>query len=341
MKLTSLYMRLHGASNFTEVTTDGVGVVSKIIGSPMPKINAVSADGMNGIIDFTDAMGVYYNNRTISVTIQATNMEDITGLTSPSLDNFVRNYHGKVVDLSFEDNVTHYYTGRLSVTADDHKDRYRTITFAVDADPFRYAISPTIVNIPIAANNNKVTAASLTTTNASANWVTGYSRRTLNVHSSNVSIVTSNEWKVSFPVSGLTANSEYVINYSATSGVEVKLYTSSSLTTEIAINDGVFTATGASVYVCFVGTIRSATISNITVMQNPTRVTLHNGDKITCPSYETLAQDVTIVKNGEQIVLPKDSSWTPYFGLLAGETEIYAVADAAGVLTVTYTKAVF
>lgn len=333
-------MRLHGASDFYEVTTDGVGVVSKSIGSPIPKVNAVSADGMNGIIDFTDAMGVYYNNRTISVTIQATNMEDITGLTSPFLDNFVRNYHGKVVDLSFEDTVTRYYTGRLSVTADDHKDRYRTITFAVDADPFRYPLNDTTVSIPVNTGTNFAAGGQI-----DSPVIGGH--QTINTNESYGFRVRFLGYFENYTpygnvkITGLTVGEKYVLQYKSDGGfITVSAYASRETPQFQVDSNGVFTATASTLYLVMQSRAnREARFYNVSVSQ-PTKVSIYGGDMVVSPTFDALSADVALNVNGTFVQLHKGETWNPYFVIKPGENVVYGIGLTSP-LAISYAEAVF
>ena len=72
-------------------------------------------------------------------------------------------YHGKTVTIIFDDDSTHYYTGRASVSDPQRVRNGGAFIFTVNADPFRYSITEKIVT---AAVSSSVSSATKTITNS-------------------------------------------------------------------------------------------------------------------------------------------------------------------------------
>lgn len=107
---------------------------------PEVKGNMIDIPGMSGSLDLSEALGgVTYSNRRLKLQLhtipeRASAQEDI--------DAFMLKYSGQRVWLRVKDLVEHEwlysYIGRISPIDDDMGRRLRTVTFDVNADPFRY-----------------------------------------------------------------------------------------------------------------------------------------------------------------------------------------------------------
>lgn len=328
-------MRLNGGTAFEKITVNGIGVGSKTIGLPTVKSNAVSPDGMNGIIDFTEASGLFFTNRSISVVLKATNMNDDNSAASASFDEFIRKYHGKIVDLTFDDTPTYHFTGRLNITADDVRDTYRTISFIVDAEPYKHPVSGlTSVSIPISTTSNLVTG-SESFVNAKNCSVVRFATGSIIGYKTDLYSTAS----FGFVVSGLTSNGKHSIAWKNGSGYKIELFTSAS-GTKINIVDNAFTATGTSVYVKVTVNAARITIFDLTIIPFPTSKVITNGDMLVNPTFSA-TKAMTIVIDGKPINVKSGDTWNPYFYLLPNATStVYITAASSGSLTVKYEKAV-
>ena len=116
----------------------------KTIGSPTPKVNTISVEGGDGVLDFTEFFGdVNYNNRIL--TFEFTSMvhpSDFLELNSRILDLL----NGQKMPIILDEDADFYYMGRLTVS-DPFKDAnvIDKITITADCEPYKYKVNDTVV----------------------------------------------------------------------------------------------------------------------------------------------------------------------------------------------------
>ena len=121
----------------------GLYLQPKSIPVPEPKTNYVSIQGANGQIDLSTALtdgNILYENREIELSFACIGYGDVF---NAKIERFMHNVHGKIVNLVFDDDSEHYFTGRCSVTDRDYQNGYCIITCEINADPFRYDVEVT------------------------------------------------------------------------------------------------------------------------------------------------------------------------------------------------------
>lgn len=333
MKLGSLFIRLHGSSSWEEVTkNNAIGIAAKSISEPSPKVNAVNVDNINGIIDFSEVFGLHYNNRPIAVTLSATNIDDATVQASSALGNFKKKYHGRVVDLYFDNaRPIFYYTGRLTVTADDYKDKYRNIAFSVDADPFRYDASgeyvftaPMYPNVSSGITGQEQILYSGEGEGGANSTASGYSEsggKKVIVGHTGTPIDADFTPCIYIKLPNIISGSYYVFYTDSKDGYfHIEDDDNHHAIVPVDANGG-FTAPSKNLYaVLKAKTIRGATFSNIWFRINASSETISNGDKSVTPTFAKLEQSVDVLLNGKKIRLRKGESWNPNFVLPAGDS---------------------
>lgn len=109
-------------------------VVTRSIAPAQPKTDTSSVMGMHGVLDYTEIDGVYYDNRQITVKVREV-------YRSLAISRFKQAYSGQNVQICFSDDPEYYYEGRLTMTADNHAESFRTFAFSLDANPFKYLMS--------------------------------------------------------------------------------------------------------------------------------------------------------------------------------------------------------
>lgn len=341
MQATRLHIRLHDGGTWEEVTlNNNIAVKSKSIGQPTPKVSAVSPDGMNGIIDFTDAFGLFYNNRPIAVTLSATSVNDANATASDSFDLFKKKYHGKSVDLSFEDTTpTLYYTGRLSVTADNFAKTFREIKFTVDADPFRYPINKHIATYPIYPAANLLNGSESVTYDASQDFSveTIYSNYTGDSISFKANAVPTNGFmpgvSIKLPVTSGASCAFYAVSRNGYWTIEDANNNYAIVPTN---DNGEFVAPSNNIWAHLeANSLRPATFE-LWFGVNKTSYTVVAGDKQETPIFDALSYDIDVFVNGKKIRLNAGETFNPYIELKSGENLIRALS--AGVSQSTFKR---
>lgn len=117
---------------------------SKSIGSPSPKMNTISVEGGDGVLDFTEFFGdVKYNNRTL--TFEFTSMvhpSDFLELNSRLLDLL----NGQKMPIVLEEDADFYYMGRLTVSSPTKEAKViDKITITANCEPYKYKVNDTVV----------------------------------------------------------------------------------------------------------------------------------------------------------------------------------------------------
>lgn len=130
----------------------------------VPEANTVILEvpGRNGNLDLSEALtgDVTYRNREIKLELASS--VNLQTWYEKCLHIF-NTYHGKTVTVTFDDDNTHYYTGRASVSDPQRVRNGGAFVFTVNAEPFRYSTMEKIV----AVNTTSITpTATKTITNS-------------------------------------------------------------------------------------------------------------------------------------------------------------------------------
>lgn len=121
------------------------------------KANTVDVPGASGVIDATEAEGaVFYKNKTVTVRMQTSSK---TRHWFQELRDAFVPYQGRLVDFAFQDalDVTWYYTGRLSVTAENPVTG--ELEVQMDTYPFLQSAELETVTVPNAASIDRPSTA--------------------------------------------------------------------------------------------------------------------------------------------------------------------------------------
>lgn len=105
-----------------------------------PKTSSVDVPGMNGVLDFSEVNGLFFKNRTITISVA------LTEAATFNFEGFKSVYLGRVVDIMVDidpdldglQSILPYYTGRLSIKNDNGREQLREFDLVLDADPFMY-----------------------------------------------------------------------------------------------------------------------------------------------------------------------------------------------------------
>lgn len=109
-------------------------------GATLPEYrnNTVEVPGKNGVLDLTDAFGVFYDNRTVYFSMKKIcSAENFVTLFS----TIANAWHGKKVKVKFDKDSNYFYRGRCKVEAKHVDNEIHGINFIIDAEPFKYPVS--------------------------------------------------------------------------------------------------------------------------------------------------------------------------------------------------------
>lgn len=106
------------------------------ITSPEPKTHYVDIPGAHGSMDLTEALTgkVQYKNRTIEAEfVTLAGREDWSAIYSDILSVL----HGQMVEITLDDDPTHYYKGRVTVGDPERDRKHVTIKLTAEVEPFK------------------------------------------------------------------------------------------------------------------------------------------------------------------------------------------------------------
>lgn len=128
---------IHSYDHFALILT------SKNIGQPTVKTEYVEVLGADGQLDLTEAFGdIKYNNRKLTFIFSISEFnQDWTTAYSRVLNAL----HGKKMKIVLDDEPEYYYLGRVNVSDYTSSKRIGNIIIEVDAEPYKYKQTLTIV----------------------------------------------------------------------------------------------------------------------------------------------------------------------------------------------------
>ena len=122
---------------------------------PTPKTSTVDIKGADGVLDLTEALtgDVQYNNRPIKLSFEMLNDNDYYGLIT-EISNYL---HGRMVTVTLTNDEDYYYIGRATINQWECVKRKGTIVISVDAEPYKYAVTETIMTINVNNQTKSIT----------------------------------------------------------------------------------------------------------------------------------------------------------------------------------------
>lgn len=112
--------------------------------APEAKTTTVEIEGGDGVLDFSTALtggDVKFKNRTITITLIKICPD---GKTAEFLSEFMSQYQGQKITLTFDEEPAWYYTGRAKITHKKVNSKVIEITMTIDADPYKLLHEKTI-----------------------------------------------------------------------------------------------------------------------------------------------------------------------------------------------------
>ena len=145
-----IYLDRHPNSEHVTIIIDATGEVVDLrtldflladytIPDPNAKKHEVQVPGRDGTLDLTEALGgVYFENRSIELVLKGNAVtSEHFQLKCSQLRNTL---DGKVCRLTFSDDPSYYWIGRMAVDAERMGRHHMTITLHLDAYPYKLKI---------------------------------------------------------------------------------------------------------------------------------------------------------------------------------------------------------
>lgn len=110
---------------------------SDIISTPEPNTTYLEVPGRNGRLDLSEALtgDITYKNRTIKLQLaESVNPES----WYERCIHIFNMYHGRLVEIIFDDDPNHFYKGRAAVSDPQRIRNGAQLLLTIDAEPFRY-----------------------------------------------------------------------------------------------------------------------------------------------------------------------------------------------------------
>lgn len=120
--------------------TYGLYLVERHLTNPETKVDYIEIPDMNGSLDATEAMGLRYNDRIISLQF----IYPVLGPWDDVFSRFSNFLHGKKHRIIFGEDPNWYYTGRI--TLEEFNGPERTITGTARVYPYKFATELTTVS---------------------------------------------------------------------------------------------------------------------------------------------------------------------------------------------------
>lgn len=116
-------------------------LTSKDIGSPTVKTKVVDVEGADGVIDYTEYFGeVKYNNlkHIFNFKVKPANFLSI-------FSNVKNKLHGRYMRIILDDDLEHYYMGRVTVSSITNDKNIGLLSIECDCEPYKYKSEPTVI----------------------------------------------------------------------------------------------------------------------------------------------------------------------------------------------------
>ena len=112
-------------------------LTSTNIGFPNPKIETIDIPGMDGKLDFSEALtdDISYENRTISLEFEMIDSFENWKNKISEISNYL---HGRKFKIIFDEDSSFYYYGRLTVNNFKSNKSTGTIVIECDVEPYKY-----------------------------------------------------------------------------------------------------------------------------------------------------------------------------------------------------------
>ena len=135
MALLNFKHRLSGSTAWITLPADVI-VKQRTVKGPRVKTNYANIPNVNGVLDYSEVMGLYYDTKTVEVSLLGTSN------STYDFDGLRRAILGRKLDFQFSDDTKafyeeYYHTGRVVEIEDDFRQDFRTVKLIMDCDPLR------------------------------------------------------------------------------------------------------------------------------------------------------------------------------------------------------------
>ena len=133
--------------------------MSRVIDGPEVKTDYADISGINGVLDYSDVMGLYYKNKSVKIKLRK------IANSSYDFGEMRRRYLGQRIDFAFDDEPEYfgggyYHVGRVVKISDDYRADFRTVELDIDTEPFkRPEAGDTTFTVPVYEYSSLLTGA--------------------------------------------------------------------------------------------------------------------------------------------------------------------------------------
>ncbi len=133
----------------------GLILSEKEIKAPKPKKYEIEIEGSDGVLDYTDFFGrVMFENRQLTFKFSKTNIVPDGFMALFSVVQAA--IHGKKMQVILDDDPAFFYYGRVTVNEWKSSKNLGEIVIEVDAQPYKQAVTETVVSRTVSSNANIV-----------------------------------------------------------------------------------------------------------------------------------------------------------------------------------------
>lgn len=342
MSLGILQMRKQGEANWDDgwewvvPSTNAQVVISLFeIKGPEVKRDTIDLTSVDGVIDYSDVLGLHFTNKTIHFKLRG--IADSTF----NFETFRRKYLGQLVELSRETvrQTGYVHKGRVVSIDDSGREDFRELDVVIDAEPYRYPLGGKVaVTVPLIPSTSLLTGSEqITRAGASSSSglsrVTGYdtsggTKATVDQdpeHDFDESFCPDIEIKLPISLVGRY----YFFHADTINGYCKILDRSGSIPSEVETDaNGVFKASSSSIWVKLASkTSAPAVFDNIGFHMTNSNYTQTIGDRNEVPTFPARDKDMIVWVNGKKVLVKAGETENPYIVLRAGKNRVIAMSD--------------
>lgn len=343
MSLGTLQMRKQGEANWDDgwewvvPRTNPQVVISLFeIKGPEVKRDTIDLTSVDGVIDYSDVLGLHFTNKTIHFKLRG--IADSTF----NFEAFRRKYLGQLVELSRETvwQAGYVHKGRVISIDDNGREDFRELDVVIDAEPYRYPLGGKVaVTVPLIPNTSLLTGSEETTKAGASDPHPRLSRITDYDTSGGTKAIVDQDPQYDFdesfcpdveiklPISFVGRH--YFFHADTVNGYCEILDRSGSVSSKVEADaNGVFEAPSSNVWVKLASkTSAPAVFNNIGFHMVNNDYTQTIGDRNEVPTFSARNKDMVVWVNGKKVLVRAGETENPYIVLRAGKNRVIAMSD--------------
>lgn len=334
--VTKVYYALANSNTWVDSSTQGLFVGKYDFPYPDVKTMAVDIPALDGVIDLTETLQGEPIYKNVVGTIR---FIVLVGATF-DIDDFINTYHGQRIKFYTDDDITHYRTGRATITKDDHYRILRSFTITVDAEPYSWSMNEISRNYSITTTSTAPTLTKVKGYGDNGDYDSANNRVSVSNMSSGPMVNTIGA-RYSMPV-----QSDSLYTFSAVLPDDISAYYKVYLPDETPVDAmGFETGNNTSVYVefwitgVFSSMFQKYYFTNLALVRATTTLTI-NARKTTVPTLKS-TKACTAIVNGDVMQLAANEE-KPNFSILlnGGTNRMVFIGSTSGTVTLKYREGV-